>query len=227
MKRLISVFIITAMLFSSTLGMISAYADELNDTESDIEDTEDNIQTEATDISALIQKLNEIEAIEDIENKYNVKTVNAWIEKAKAAIENQNITKVEIESLIAECNEIIANVALPITSAEEFLTMQPDGNYILMTDITLSENYGEFSGFLNGNGKTVTLEGANGVFSTLNGAVIRNLIIDGNIITEGDLGALTTIAYGEAYVTNVINNSNITVNVADKKVSGFIHTPFI
>lgn len=222
MKRLISVFIITAMLFSSTFGMISAYADELNDTESDIEDTEDNIQTEATDVSALIQKLNEIEAIEDIENKYNVKTVNAWIEKANAAIENQNITKVEIESLIAECNEIIANVALPITSAEEFLTMQPDGNYILMTDITLSENYGEFSGFLNGNGKTVTLEGANGVFSTLNGAVIRNLIIDGNIITEGDVGALTTIAYGEAYFTNVINNSNITVNVADKKVSGFI-----
>ena len=97
MKRLISVFIITAMLFSSTLGMISAYADELNDTESDIEDTEDNIQTEDTDVSALIQKLNEIEAIEDIENKYNVKTVNAWIEKAKAAIENQNITKVEID----------------------------------------------------------------------------------------------------------------------------------
>ena len=230
MKRLISVFIIAAMLFSLAFGTILTYANEVNDTVPDIEDNKDNIgdndennyESEAVDVSLLIQKLAEIEAIKDIENKYNIKTVNAWVEKAKSAIENQNVTKTEIDLLITECDGIIANVAIPITSAEEFAAMKSDGNYILMTDIILNEAYGEFKGFLNGNGKTVTLDGASGVFCVVNGAVIRNLNIAGDINAQDSVGALASEAYGEVYITNVINSADIAVKVNDVNVAGFI-----
>ena len=209
MKRLISVFVIITMILSSAIGILAS-ANELENDNSDVEiedeiedGTEGGIESEGADTAILSQKLAEIEAIEDIEDKYNIKVVEAWIKKAEEAIENKDVLDSDVEALIAEYDEIIANVAQPIASAEEFAAMQADGSYILTEDIALDESYGEFCGFLNGNGKTITVGGACGVFTTLNGAVIRNLNIEGDITADTSVGALATNALGEIYVTNI------------------------
>lgn len=67
-----------------------------------------------------------------------------------------------------------AATAEPINTAEEFLAMKPDGNYYLAADIELSSSYDkDFSGSLDGNGKTITItESAISAFNKiLNGSV--------------------------------------------------------
>lgn len=225
-KRLASAFIIItiilSMLLSSSAGTVLAFANETDDT---VPDSEEKIESEAADVTALTEKIAQIKAIDNIEDKYNLKTVKAWLSKAEAAVENKNVQKSEVEALISEYDAIISNVAKPITSAEDFAAMEIDGNYILEEDITLTESFGEFKGFLNGNGKTVTLNGVNGMFGTLNGAVVRNLTVAGEInaeSTQDSIAALASKACGEVYVTNVINGANVIATKNDVNTAGFI-----
>lgn len=89
-----------------------------------------------------------------------------------------------------------------VSSAKEFAAMEPDGNYQLTADITVTAPYGNditgftgFSGTFDGNGYTVTLDitasTANvGLFSKLaGGAVVKNVKVDGTVSgTEGVAG---------------------------------------
>lgn len=89
-----------------------------------------------------------------------------------------------------------------VSSAKEFAAMEPDGNYQLTADITVTAPYGNditgftgFTGTFDGNGHTVTLDitasTANvGLFSKLaGGAVVKNVKVDGTVSgTEGVAG---------------------------------------
>jgi len=89
-----------------------------------------------------------------------------------------------------------------VTNAEEFAAMTADGKYYLANDITLTAPYAEFKGTLDGNGKTITVEGAIPVFKNLTGATVKNL----NVVADfeaasltGNYGALAGLVNGGAY----------------------------
>lgn len=86
-----------------------------------------------------------------------------------------------------------------VSSAEEFAAMEPDGNYQLTADITVTAPYGNditgFTGTFDGNGHTVMLNITAstpnvGLFSKLaGGAVVKNVKVDGTVSgTEGVAG---------------------------------------
>ena len=70
----------------------------------------------------------------------------------------------------------------PVASAEELAAMEPDGTYYLSADVTVTGEwqYAEFKGTLDGNGHTISLDGATlsgGLFAILNGATVKNLSV--------------------------------------------------
>lgn len=89
-----------------------------------------------------------------------------------------------------------------VSSAKEFAAMEPDGNYQLTADITVTAPYGNditgftgFTGTFDGNGHTVMLNITAstpnvGLFSKLaGGAVVKNVKVDGTVSgTEGVAG---------------------------------------
>lgn len=86
-----------------------------------------------------------------------------------------------------------------VGSAKEFAAMEPDGNYQLTADITVTAPYGNditgFTGTFDGNGHTVMLNITAstpnvGLFSKLaGGAVVKNVKVDGTVSgTEGVAG---------------------------------------
>lgn len=95
-----------------------------------------------------------------------------------------------------------------------------NGKYILMDNIDLSgvswTQLGQFTGEFNGNGYTIKNLTSNtesaGLFSELNSATVRNLIIDNAEITGGrEAGALAARATQGSYIHNVsVRNSEIT-----------------
>ncbi len=106
-----------------------------------------------------------------------------------------------------------------ITTAEQFMAMDPDGNYQLDADIVLTETYqAKFTGEIYGNGHTVTI--SKPMFEDFCGGMSDLTIQGTEIAIEGkDLGA---VAYncngvevdgaveGGATFVNVTNNVNIT-----------------
>lgn len=90
-----------------------------------------------------------------------------------------------------------AGAVQDIGTAEAFAAMEPDGNYQLTADITVTAPYGNditgftgFTGTFDGNGHTVTLDitasTANvGLFSKLaGGAVVKNVITAGSVTVD-------------------------------------------
>ena len=108
-----------------------------------------------------------------------------------------------------------------INSAEDFKNMTADGTYYLAADITVSETYaGEFTGTLDGNGKTVTVSAP--MFDKMNGTV-KNLTTAGKIeyaAANADekvhIGAVAKNSVGGKF-EKVTNKTAITVTVATKE----------
>ena len=150
---------------------------------------------------------------------YNQDEVAALLAEAEAAMENKSILQSEVDALVGKMG-MISELA-PIYSAADFANMDPNGSYILMEDIEITAAYGEFKGYLNGNGKTITVKDC-GVFGTLNGATVFDFTIDGSITGTSHVGALATDAKGNIAITNVINNATINVNKGGQNVGGFI-----
>ncbi|MDO4541848.1 MAG: InlB B-repeat-containing protein [Bacillota bacterium] len=80
-----------------------------------------------------------------------------------------------------------------------------NGNYTLTQDITVTTPVASFSGTLDGNNKTITVNCTNdeaaGIFSSLNGATIKNLIIKANVTATSEAGKA---AYAGALAANAI-----------------------
>lgn len=110
-----------------------------------------------------------------------------------------------------------------VSSAKEFAAMEPDGNYQLTADITVTAPYGNditgftgFSGTFDGNGHTVTLDIAAstanvGLFSKLaDGAVVKNVITAGSISGKvNNVGGIAGTADGNVTIENCKNTASI------------------
>lgn len=121
-----------------------------------------------------------------------------------------------------------------VSSAKEFAAMEPDGNYQLTADITVTAPYGNditgftgFTGTFDGNGHTVTLDitasTANvGLFSKLaGGAVVKNVITAGSVTTTGKkcVAGIAGYATDNVKIENCKNTASITGN---KNVGGIL-----
>lgn len=118
-----------------------------------------------------------------------------------------------------------------IGTAEAFAAMEPDGNYQLTADITVTAPYGNditgFTGTFDGDGHTVTLNitasTANvGLFSKLaGGAVVKNVITAGSVTTTGKkcVAGIAGYATDNVKIENCKNTASITGN---KNVGGIL-----
>ena len=115
-----------------------------------------------------------------------------------------------------------SETATTISSAEEFLTkISADlaGSYILTADITLDASYtsiANFTGVLDGDGHTIDIgyrvSERNGLFSSIKGATIKNLIVKGSILYAGNAGGFAAAVLADSEKTEFINCYNL-VNV--------------
>lgn len=113
-----------------------------------------------------------------------------------------------------------AGAVQDIGTAEAFAAMEPDGNYQLTADITVTAPYAneftDFSGTFDGNGHTVTLNITAstpnvGLFSKLaGGAVVKNVITAGSISGKvNNVGGIAGTADGNVTIENCKNTASI------------------
>lgn len=124
-----------------------------------------------------------------------------------------------------------AGAVQDIGTAEAFAAMEPDGNYQLTADITVTAPYGNditgFTGTFDGNGHTVTLDitasTANvGLFSKLaGGAVVKNVITAGSVTTTSKkcVAGIAGYATDNVKIENCKNTASIT---GTKNVGGIL-----
>ena len=104
----------------------------------------------------------------------------------------------------------------PVSSPEDFAAMDPSGNYILTSDITVSAPYGQaFSGSFDGGGHKVTLaisgDSKLGLFSELSsGATIHNIITDGSVSGTDQVGGIAGLSAGT--IENCLNTASVTAS---------------
>ncbi len=121
-------------------------------------------------------------------------------------------------------------VGTPVSSADEFAAMAPDGQYYLTKDITVSASYANsFTGTFDGNGYTVTVSAP--MFINVNGATIKNLITAGTVTTSilaADYGynanasaAVAACANGNCTFENIINKADILSGAPDNTKNSF------
>ena len=130
-----------------------------------------------------------------------------------------------------------ATAGKPIYDADDFAAIANDGTYYLANDITLPEGWEAkaISGVtLNGNYKTITLAGANGLFGDVTNSTVKNFTLAGGTTTtgvgknangvtyknitvdltkiegSGSVGAFVTESTGDVTIYNCTNNAEIT-----------------
>lgn len=130
-----------------------------------------------------------------------------------------------------------AGAVQDIGTAEAFAAMDPDGNYQLTADITVTAPYGNditgftgFTGTFDGNGHTVTLNITAstpnvGLFSKLaGGAVVKNVITAGSVTATGknNVGGIAGVADTELGAITISNCKNEAAIEGNKVVGGIL-----
>ena len=113
----------------------------------------------------------------------------------------------------------------PIGTAAELMAMEPDGTYYLSADVTVTGEwqYPEFKGTLDGNGHTISLDGATlsgGLFAILNGATVKNLSVqalsDTTFTMPSDIidsfGVIAGRATGDVTLQNLVVQADVQVD---------------
>ena len=109
------------------------------------------------------------------------------------------IITIILSSLLAVIPVSAATEGTAINSAAEFLSMDANGSYYLACNLTLSESYAaDFKGNLDGNGRTLTLEGVPSAFESIMGGSVKNLrlSVKYSLSSNADVGALSRRASG-------------------------------
>lgn len=108
---------------------------------------------------------------------------------------------------------LTASAVKEISTAEEFATMDPSGNYKLTKDITITAPYGlMFKGTFDGGGNTITLtfdvtgNDNYGLFKLVSGATIQNVALEVNIEAS-----INSVSYGVGGLIGKVTNSKTTV----------------
>ncbi len=133
-------------------------------------------------------------------------------------------------------------VGTAVTTAEEFAAMKNGYNYYLTDSITLPQTW-ESKALENvtfdGNGKTITLSGTNGLFGDITNSTVKNFTLAGDVTTttgvtmkangatyrnitvdlkaienSGTVGALATFSTGNVTIESCVNNTPIKGNDA-------------
>ncbi len=123
--------------------------------------------------------------------------------------------------------------AVAVRTADEFLSMKPDGSYYLDADITLTESYADsFTGRFDGRGLTVTI--TNGaMFNKVENAEILNFKVKGDILATakgyshdgGDFAAaVVNLANGASSFSNIVSNVNFTTTSTDTRYGSIVAT---
>lgn len=122
-----------------------------------------------------------------------------------------------------------AGAVQDIGTAEAFAAMEPDGNYQLTADITVTAPYGNditgFTGTFDGNGHTVMLNITAstpnvGLFSKLaGGAVVKNVKVDGTVSGTEGVAGIAAQANG-ATISGCINCAII--SATERYVGGIV-----
>ena len=122
----------------------------------------------------------------------------------------------------------------PVASAEELAAMEPDGTYYLSADVTVTGEwqYAEFKGTLDGNGHTISLDGATlsgGLFAILNGATVKNLSVQAlsdvaftQYSTVDSFGVVAARAIGDVTLQNLVVQADAQVNSASSDFGGLV-----
>ena len=114
-----------------------------------------------------------------------------------------------------------------IGTAEKFAEMQPDGNYQLTADITVTAPYAKdyFTGTFDGNGHTVTLaisgdSDYQALFAKLAaGAVVKNVTVEGKVTGKKCVAGIAGYATDNVKIENCKNTASIT---GTKNVGGIL-----
>lgn len=125
-----------------------------------------------------------------------------------------------------------AGAVQDIGTAEAFAAMEPDGNYQLTEDITVTAPYGNditgftgFTGTFDGNGHTVTLDISGdsdyqALFAKLAaGAVVKNVMVDGEVTGTDNIGGIAGIATN---ATIIACANKATVAATGRYVGGLV-----
>ena len=125
-----------------------------------------------------------------------------------------------------------AGAVQDIGTAEAFAAMEPDGNYQLTADITVTAPYGNditgftgFTGTFDGNGHTVTLaisgdSDYQALFAKLAaGAVVKNVMVDGEVTGTDNIGGIAGIATN---ATIIACANKATVAATGRYVGGLV-----
>ncbi len=103
-----------------------------------------------------------------------------------------------------------AEGALAITDAAGFAAMEPDGNYYLAKDISISSTYeNAFSGTFDGCGRTITVSAP--MFKEFNGT-IKNLVLKGSIDGGDRSAAVAQVSVEGMTAINITSNVDINAN---------------
>ena len=163
--------------------------------------------------------------------------INAIGKVTEESGEAINAAREAYDSLTSEEQGQVSNYDVLEAAEEEYRNLSPesvteiydekglrgieaDGNYRLMSDIELTEPWtpvSSFSGTLDGNGHVISglqISGAGFFFSTEEGAVIRNLGLEGTVNHPGSspAGALVGRANGSTTITGCYTNVAVTAD---------------
>lgn len=134
-----------------------------------------------------------------------------------AALANENSETLNVK----EMNDVNINEITEISTAEELKEIQGEGHYQLTADLALDSEWTplNFSGTLDGNGYTITLDGKP-VFQDLSaGSTVFNLLLDGQVKAGFEAASLGALAYtGSGTIRN--NYSNVTINYSGFDTAG-------
>jgi hypothetical protein len=122
---------------------------------------------------------------------------------------------------------LLLQAQMPIASEQDFMAMQPNGDYILMNDITVNQMYLQtFTGRFSGNNHKITLRinensPSVGLFREVLNGFIRDLIIDGEVIGGPNSEYVGSLAGRMTGICNFITNlADVTGRSANSSVGG-------
>lgn len=116
--------------------------------------------------------------------------------------------------------------AIAITSGEEFAAMDPNGNYYLANDITVTTSVKNFYGTFDGCGHTITTSVA--LFKTVQNATLKNFTVEGDVkgfgiadcMVGGDTkffyAVVACLANGNSTFKNIYNKADITEETSEQ-----------
>lgn len=149
-----------------------------------------------------------------------------------AALDGNTVAQIAEAGAFTDCyDEGLTYAPIEIDSQEDFANIKTGGNYILVDDVVLGEDYAAvalgnsiYGTTFDGNGYTIHLKGTKcGIFTTLGNVTISNLTVIGDVAFEGSNGVIAK-SIGKSIANVCFENVVVDVDVfATGEAAGFVH----